>query len=982
MSKRKLDLESKIRAGFETAFINSDHNSDDRHRPELIYNDPVNGRKVLSALEDELDNCDEFFISVAFITMGGLTPLLMQLDELNKKQVKGRILTTDYLSFTQPKALEKLSEFKNIEVRLFDSANSTDGFHTKGYIFKQQNNVRVIVGSANITNGALTSNKEWNTKFSSLQSGSYAHEILDQFEDLWSHPNSKVCDEIFIEQYKTKYEIACKQRKQAKQLVQIEAQNNDAFILQPNKMQVGFVNNLKTLVQQGKDKALLISATATGKTFASAFGLRELKPKRILFLVHVEQIARSAMQSYQQVFGNKVSYGLMTGNKQEADKDFIFSTMQMMAKQHIHSQFSKHHFDCVVIDEVHHAGAPSYQTIMNYFKPKLWLGMSASPDRLDGFDVYKLFDYNIANEIRFMTALEQRLICPFHYFGITDVVQEGVSIVENDDFSIFNNIEKSERVSFITSKIKTYGYSGNRVKGLIFVSRKEDGKTLSAEMNRIGYRTEFVSGEDSVDRRNQLIDRLTSDDTTSDCLDYLISVNIFNEGVDIPSINQLVMLRPTESPVIFIQQLGRGLRKHPEKEYTVVLDFIGNYSTNYMIPIALTGDRSYKKDVLRKAVLEGSRTLPGESTIHFDKIAQQRVMNAIDTTNLSSKRIVKESYLLLKMRLGRIPTLQEFDEYGSIDPLRIIDAYRSYYDLLNAVESEYRNKLSNEQTLMLRFISQKYLSGKRPHELCALKKMIEHNEFKPASILAQLKNEYHLLVSEHTKTCLINQFTNQFLTGSERNTFKQCILLETSQTGYVVSRQFRNYLTSELFKKMLVETIEYGLYRHKMYYSKYYREMPFNLYQKYTYEDVSRLFDWESSPIPLNIGGYFYHRQTNTFPIFINYEKSEDISATINYEDRFESSSRLIAISKSGRTMESSDMQIIKNSRENGVAFHLFVRKNKNDLNSKEFYYLGRVFSTGNFEEFVMPNTNSKAVKIEYELEKPVRPDLYDYFLK
>ena len=301
--------------------------------------------------------------------------------------------------------------------------------------------------------------------------------------------------------------------------------------------------------------------------------------------------------------------------------------------------------------------------------------MTASPERMDGFDIFALFDHNIAYEIRLQQALEQNLLCPFHYYGITDLIIDGETINEKEDF---NQLTCSARVDHILKQANYYGYNGDRVKGLIFVSRRDEGKELSRLFNERGLRTLFLSGDDSQEKRERAIERLEQDDYEGG-LDYIFSVDIMNEGIDAPRVNQVIMLRPTQSPVIFVQQLGRGLRKADNKEYVVILDFIGNYTNNFMIPIALSGDRSYNKDSIRRYVSEGTRVIPGESTIHFDAISRERIYHSIDLARTNDVKLLRESFDNLRYRLGRIPTVLDFKEYGSIDVRKYFEKFGSYY---------------------------------------------------------------------------------------------------------------------------------------------------------------------------------------------------------------------------------------------------------------------------------------------------------------
>ena len=967
-----------IYEGIETAFIDYNNQSNTAFKPQFISNDYKEGRKVISSIEDELLKCDKFDISVAFITDGGIAPLLQTLKTLEERGIKGRILTTDYLEFSDPKALRKLAELSNIELKMYMTEEAGEGFHTKGYIFKNKDIYRIITGSSNMTQKALSVNREWNTKIVSTEYGEYVKEILSEFESLWNSKYS-LNFEDFIETYELNYKIIKDQRKIAssKKIASLEE-----YKLQPNAMQIEFIKSLNKLIEAGEKRALLISATGTGKTYASAFALRENNPRKALFLVHREQIAKQAIESYKKIFGNTKTFGLLSGNSKDFETDYLFSTMQMMSKEENFTRFKEDEFDIIVIDEAHRIGANSYQKIIQYFKPKLLLGMTASPERTDGYDVYKEFNHNIAYEIRLEQALEENFLCPFHYFGITDIVFENEVIDDNTNLRDFSKLTCDERVNYIIKQIEFFGHSGTTINGLVFCSSKKEAQVLSKKFNEKGYFTIALTGEDSQEKREEAINRLTSKNI-DEKIDYIFTVDIFNEGVDIPEINQVIMLRPTESPIIFIQQLGRGLRKATDKEYVVILDFIGNYKNNFMIPIALSGDRSYNKDNIRRFVLEGERIIPGSSTIHFDEIAKKRIFEAIDTADFTDIKLIKENYTNLKNKLECIPSLLDFDKYGEMDVLRIFDnkSLGSYYKFLVKYEKEYKIRLSDEEEKIIEFISKKLANGKRIHELELLRIILNENDKLFNQLKKNLKETYNLGLNDYERKSIINVLTNNFASGSSKNTYKECIFIEKKENDYSVSNEFKRMLQNNDFRNILSELIEFGISRYNQYYSEKYQDTQFVIYQKYTYEDVCRLLNWKNNEVPLNIGGYKFDKDTKTFPVFINYDKNEEINDTIKYEDHFESSNKLIAISKSGRTILSEDVQNFIKAKERGIKVELFVRKNKDDKISKEFYYLGRMNATGNVKEFVMPNTNKTAVEIEWFLETPVREDIYEYIV-
>ena len=968
----------QIEQGLATAFLDDTIPSNISYKPQFISNNYREGQKVLASIEQELSCCDEFTISVAFITMGGITPLLGVLKELEKKGIPGKILTTDYLTFSQPEALDKLASLTNIDLRMFHSRTENDGFHTKGYIFKNKGMYQIIVGSSNMTAKALMINREWNTKLVSTPNGEYTKEILLEFDKLWNSRNTEKYQD-FIEKYRISYEISLKQKTIAKEMA---VPSIEQFCLQPNKMQTGFIENLEKLRGQGAKRALLISATGTGKTYASAFALRDMNPKKALFIVHREQIAKQAIQSYKNVFGDTKTFGLLSGNVKEYEADYLFSTMQMMAKQETLERFAPEEFEIIIIDEVHRAGAESYQRILSYFKPKFWLGMTASPERTDDYDIFELFDHNIAYEIRLQQALEENLLCPFHYFGITDLEIGGQVFDDKSSLKNFGKLVCDDRVDYILEQADYYGYCGNRVKGLIFCSRKDEAKELSKKFNQRGLNTVVLTGEDPQERREQYVERLASD-CGKDPLDYIFTVDIFNEGVDIPEVNQVIMLRPTQSPIIFVQQLGRGLRKAKDKEYVVVLDFIGNYTNNFMIPIALSGDRTYNKDTIRKYIREGARIIPGSSTIHFDEVSRKRVFQSIDHANFNAVKLIRDSYQQLKFKLGKIPTLMDFEIYGSIDPLRIFDnkALGSYHKFLSKYEKEYTVKFTKQQENVLEFISKKFASGKRVHELLLIKRMITYEHGLIKLLKKDLKQYSGKEITQMTVTNITNVMTNEFSTGSGKKTYADCVLLQSDGDDYQISESFAEMLKNQDFYNQVQEVIDFGIYRNRKDYSNLYKDTSFQLYSKYTYEDVCRLLEWEKGEVALNIGGYKYDKKTKTYPVFINYDKADDIAETIKYEDRLVTPNKLIAISKSGRSLQSEDVYTALHADELGVDMELFVRKNKDDKISKEFYYLGKIHATGQASEFTMPNTNKMAVEIEYQLETPVREDIYDYIL-
>lgn len=992
-----MDKIAELRTGFETAYIDGSVVSSNDYRPQFVSNNYREGKKVLSSIEDELLACDGFQISVAFITMSGITPLLQTLKELEIRNIKGEILTTNYLNFSEPRALKKLNELSNITLKMFDASAADAGFHTKGYIFRKDEIYRIIIGSSNITSAALTTNHEWNTKLIATEHGEVTKKIIAEFNKLWNSNYALTFDE-FYENYSERYKVIKHQREIAKQE---EITPIEKYTLQPNSMQVGFIINLKKILDAGENRALLISATGTGKTYASAFAMRELGFKRVLFLVHRGQLARQTKKSYEKVFSRSVSMGLVGAGYHEYDADYVFATVQTLNRDEHLLQYKKDAFDCIVLDEAHHVPADTYQKVMKHFTPKLWLGMTATPDKKDdnteGRNVYELFNYQIAYEIRLQQAMEENLLCPFHYFGITDLAIIG----DNEDTCRdFTMLTSDERVKHIINQADYYGYSGDKVKGLIFCSSIRETEELSAKFNQAinpstgkKFRTIALNGSATEQERQNAFERLAmnENDSISDKqpLDYIFSVEILNEGVDIVEVNQVIMLRPTQSPIVFIQQLGRGLRKAVGKEYVVILDFIGNYNNNFMIPIALSGDRTYNKDNIRRYIMEGGRVIPGASTVHFDEISRKKIFSSIDNANFSDIKLIRENYINLKNKLGHIPRLCDFDDYGELDVVRIFDnnSLGSYYKFLVKYEKDYKVRLSEAEEKVIEFVSKKLANGKRIQELQMLNRMLGYaSGLSRVGLFVGLSEDmrgYGKNISQSQRKNLVNVMTNEFPAGASKKTYSQCVFIEEDGDDYKPTKSFMQMLSNKEFYKILQELVEFGISRYERDYKNTYGQTDLVLYQKYTYEDVCRLLNWEQNEVPLNIGGYKFDKKTKTFPVFINYDKAEDISDSTKYEDHFVPGfrDRLIAISKSGRSIQSEDVQNFLKAKERGIHVELFVRKNKDDKISKEFYYLGHMEASGNTKEFIMENTEKTAVEIEWILDVPVREDIYEYIV-
>ena len=977
MENKKEEQIRELKKGFETACIDYNIQSNLAYRPEFVSNDYKQGKKVITSIERELLNCEEFCISVAFLTQSGITPLLQILQDLEKKNIPGKILTTDYLMFSEPSALETLASLKNIQLKMYCTNTEDGGFHTKGYIFRKDEMYRIIVGSSNMTLNAITKNKEWNTKIVGTEKGEMVQEILKEFNMLWNDEKALDFTE-FIEEYKVRYNLQKQQKRIAKQNEIVDFQQ---YTLKPNKMQVAFIKNLEAIREAGEERALLISATGTGKTYASAFALREMQPKRALFLVHREQIAKQARKSYQKVFGNTKTFGLVSGTHKDFDCDYIFATMQTMSKEDVFTQFDKNTFDCIVLDEAHHVGSDSYQKIMNYFTPKFWLGMTASPEN-NSYDIYSIFNHQIAYEIRLQQALEEELLCPFHYFGIQDIEIDGKVFDDSTGVQNFNHLVCDTRVDYVIKQAKFYGYSGDRVKGLVFCSRKDEARELSNKFNDRGYRTEVLTGEDNQGTREEVVERLVDDTGREDQLDYIFTVDIFNEGIDIVEVNQVIMLRPTQSPVIFVQQLGRGLRKYEDKEYVVILDFIGNYMNNFMIPMALSGDRSYNKDTIRKYVISGNNIIPGASTIHFDEVSKNRIFSSIDKIK-GIKTIIKQSYINLKYRLGRVPYLMDFYREGEVDPLLILKNYKTYQLFLEKMEGEeQKGKITEDENLTLEYLSKTIVSGKRPHELEMLQHLVEDETIDKVQIKKKITEKYGIFVGTETINNAASVLEGKFVSKAEELE-KYChanIVDHTNDNASVLKRvnSFAERLKHAEFSTQINDLLLLGLNRYQDNYSDANnRRGSFILYEKYTRKDVCLLLNWGKD---YSSTMYGMKRVGDDVCLFVTYHKVESkdeqnyVSGKPDYADEFLNNQIFAWDSQIGKGPESSYMRDIIEAKNK----HLFVKKSDVEI---EYYYMGQfdIISVEKDQKEDNLGRMKDIAKVQMKMHDCVHEDLLKY---
>jgi superfamily II DNA or RNA helicase/HKD family nuclease len=960
------DFNSRLMESLRTSFVDYSIQSDQTFRPQLVKNDYKNHEKVLTSLLTELHTCTEFYFSVAFITSSGLATLLNTFKELRDHNIKGKILTTNYLTFTDPKALEKLLLFPNIEVRAYTEGN----FHPKGYIFRQSNYWSVIIGSSNLTQDALSKNMEWNLKVISCVDGELVRTTRNEFDKVWikAVPVTPQWISEYAELFRNEKSLRNRNAQELPEVIDDERE------IVPNLMQKEAMTSLSAIRSENKERALLISATGTGKTYLAAFDVQQFKPKRFLFLVHRETIARKSESSFREILGNSIETGFLVGSERAIGAQYIFGMIQTISRDDVLHSISPNAFDYIVIDEAHRSGAASYQKIMNYFKPKFLLGLTATPERTDDFDIYSLFNHTIAYEIRLQRALELDMLCPFHYYGISEINVNGQEI---DEMASFSNLVSTERLDHIVENIELYKNNTEKTKGLIFCSRIDEAIELSNQLNNRGYHTIALSGTNGELDRENTIKKLEEE-----AIDYIITVDIFNEGIDIPCVNQVVMLRPTQSAIIFVQQLGRGLRKVKNKSFLTVIDFIGNYSNNYMIPIALFGDSSYNHDTLRKLVNSGSASIPGASTIDFDFIARERIFTAINNASFNQQKLLIEEYNKVKNRLGRIPRLTEYQENDSIDPTLFIEKYGSYPLFLMKAEENYQLSLSPAHLRSLEFISNEICSGIRPHELIMIDQLLNKSSFIKQDITTILRTNWQTEIDDTTFKSAMNILSDKFFKDSDRKKYGNIKYLSTDESLKQISitDEFASLIQLSEYKEQLSQAIEFGLSKYRTLIKSGTAVQGLVLYSKYSRKDVCKLLNWENEEAS-TIYGYKIQYKTTPWncPIFVTYNKSEDIQDSIKYEDTFIDNATFSWMTRNGVRIDSKEPVALMNWKTNHIRIPLFVKKS--DGEGKDFYYMGDMEPIRAEEQTIKSDGKElPIVNILFHLKNAVRQDIFGYF--
>ena len=634
---------------------------ENEYSTDAMTGGPDKRRQLYYQLIRSMKKAESVDIIVSFLMESGVRMLLKELEHTLKRGAKIRILTGNYLGITQPSALYLIKRKLGDRVDLRFYCEKGRSFHPKSYIFHYTDHSELYIGSSNISRSALTSGIEWNYRFSSQKDPENYKEFFRTFEDLFVN-HSIIIDDKELKRYSQNWHRPAV----AKDLDRYdftESETNDTKkkpLYEPRGAQIEALCALEDTRAEGAQKALIQAATGIGKTFLAAFDSK--KYEKVLFVAHREEILKQAAVSFQNVRNTK-DYGFFMGAEKCTDKPLIFASVASLGKPEYLNEkyFVPDYFDYVVIDEFHHAVNDQYRRIVEYFRPQFLLGLTATPERMDGKNIYEICDYNVPYEISLKDGINKGMLVPFHYYGIYDEtdytklhIVKGKYAEEELNRTYIGNAYRHELIYKYYCK---YGSS----QALGFCCSRKHAEEMAKEFGKRGIPSAAVysnaDGEFSMDRA-EAIEKLKNGE-----IKVIFSVDMFNEGVDIPSVDMVMFLRPTESPVVFLQQLGRGLRRNKGKEYLNVLDFIGNYEKAGRVRYLLTGRNKTGKETYCPA---DKTDYPDDCFVDFD-MRLIDLFAEMDKKQLTIKEQIRNEYFRTKELLGKQPTRMDLFTYMDDD---------------------------------------------------------------------------------------------------------------------------------------------------------------------------------------------------------------------------------------------------------------------------------------------------------------------------
>ena len=912
------------------------------------------GIKFIDKLKGNIDMCKAFYFSVSFIKKPGLRLLAPNIEAAIARGAKGKLITSTYQNFTD---IDSLVYFNDLAARypdrfschldrecFHDAKGSVVGFHSKGYLFEFSDRNEVLVGSSNITVYALLKNVEWDVSVIERDRTETFSAAKKEFDDLWEKTLPLTRD--LIDEYKTHLFFSIERWD-----MDYDVANSE---IRPNYMQRRALKELNRVRAIGASKALVTASAGAGKTFLAAFDALNFGPKRLLYIVHEGSILMKSFETFQKVFGSEKSYGIYNAEYKEFEADFVFSTNVTMANSL--ELFDKHAFDYVIIDECHHAAAKTYRDILNYFEPQFLLGITATPERMDGEDVFSLFDQNVPYELRLRDAIINGLVVPFKYYGIRDELIE-YGIKETKGHKFVEQFSDEKHVEFISNMIEKYRIPGQKLKALAFCRDISHAIRMSQAMEEY-YHTAFLTGRNSIGERVRAYKDLQ--DESAD-LEILFTVDILNEGVDIPGVNMVLFLRPTDSQTIFIQQLGRGLRKYEGKQYVTVLDFIGNdYKRSVQIAFAL-GSLSenfvVEKKLVAALIADNFKSIGLANygvEIHLDDLSKKEILSYIDQVNFNTKSYLDQDYKNFKKYISASSYPQHVDylnnDYAP-DLLKFMQSRiggrknASYYGFLQAIGEEGIPSFDERQEGFIKYVSE-MLPLVRPYEFLIIQELLQ--QAGSASI-----SDISRKLSETVKNWKVSAFQHALQYMMSSGYFQE----ENGELSLL------NVRRDVVFETYLQDLLEYGLGKYDIDFYDASPDETFHLWAKYRKEQVQQLL--LNNPKDIMLGTKIYDGVVYAYVTII---KDSNIDDHLRYADGYIDQDTFQW--ETVANIRENELNSLKNSKK----IHIFVRKVDNEDGIQlPFTYIG----SGKMEYIEGSRKPNGAYLFRIPMEKTATEDIY-----
>jgi len=828
--------------------------------------------RFIDKIQENLRTCRSFDFSVSFIKKAGLILLYKDIDDALARGCQGRFITSTYQNFTDIDSLRRFQalaqRYPNFHCHLdydsfIDNRFSVLGYHSKGYLFTFTDHTEVVVGSSNITRYALLKNIEWDVVIDEPLHGDVFEQAEIEFDNKWTH--TPELDDSLIKKYTMQLDYAIERWDMDYDLSQAE--------IKPNFMQRKALKELNRYRAMGVGRALIVAAAGSGKTYLAAFDALNFNPHRLLYIVHEESILRKALETFQNVFGPDHYYGIYSGSQKDLDAEFLFSTNISMGNSL--ELFAKDEFDYIIIDECHHATAATYQKIISYFTPEFLLGLTATPERMDNQDVFELFDENIPYELRLRDAIINDLVVPFHYYGIRDQLVN-YDFSDHDERRAIAQLGTDDHCEFITSEVEKHRPQG-KLKALAFCRNVTHARQMAETMS-VYYKTAYLTGSNDIGQRIRAYNDLQSDTTD---LEMLFTVDILNEGVDIPGVNMVLFLRPTESSTIFIQQLGRGLRKYENKPYVTVLDFIGNsYKRSVQIAFALSSlsdNFVVEKKLMTSLVEDDFAPLDLAKygvQIHIDALSKEEITKYIEQENFNSLKYLKQDYMNFKKYINTETYPKHMDYFTNDvapDLIRFLSIKikgrktGSYYSFLKGIDETGLPLFTDEQINYINVLSA-YLPLARLHEYIIIDCLL-HDMHDIHAIDQTLKEKvpgYQPKELEHALVYMTKEYA------------KQDTIRLLDQQGDLL---YMHVTMDAQFKEYVEDLVQYGISRYE---NEFGDTIGFKLWQNYRKDQV--MLKLCQNPNDIMLGTKYFD---DVIYIFAALKKDASIEEHLNYKDKF-----------------------------------------------------------------------------------------------